>query len=64
MMFDDLEPQKNKSNVIELGADLSTLSVSDLDERIELLKSEIERIAAEREQKSSSLNAAEAFFKN
>ena len=64
MMFDDLEPQKNKSNVIELGADLSTLSVSDLDERIELLKSEIERIAAERERKSSSLNAAEAFFKN
>ena len=64
MMFDDLEPQKNKSNVIELGADLSTLSVGDLDERIELLKSEIERITAEREQKSSSLNAAEAFFKN
>ena len=64
MMFDDLEPQKNKSNVIELGADLSTLSVSDLDERIELLRSEIERIAAERERKSSSLNAAEAFFKN
>ena len=63
-MFDDLEPQKNKSNVIELGADLSTLSVGDLDERIELLKSEIERISAERERKSSSLNAAEAFFKN
>jgi len=63
-MFDDLEPKTANPNLIELGSDLSTLSVGDLDDRIELLKVEIKRLTTEREQKTNNLSAAEAFFKN
>ena len=62
-MFDENEAQFTKANDITLGCDLSTFSVSDIDERIELLKQEIERLVAERKAKTSSLDAAEAFFK-
>ncbi len=63
-MFDDLEPQKKSTNSIVLGADLSTFSVEDIDELIEKLNHEIERLKEERGQKTSSLDAAQAFFKS
>ena len=39
-MFDDLEPQKQTTNSITLGTDLSTFSVEDIDELITRLKDE------------------------
>ena len=48
----------------ELGQDLSTLSVSELDERIEILTREIERLKEARSSKEASRNAASAFFKS
>ena len=63
-MFDEDEEKAKKRRDIEIGSDLSTLSVDELDERVELLKAEIGRIEEEKKQKQSSLSAAEAFFKN
>lgn len=60
-IFDD-EPVR-KTRLHEVGQDLSLLSVGDLDERIEVLKAEIARIEADKAAKSSTLSAAEAFFK-
>jgi uncharacterized small protein (DUF1192 family) len=48
----------------EVGQDLSTLSVSELDERIEILDREIERLKEARARKEASRNAASAFFKS
>ena len=48
----------------EVGQDLSTLSVSELDERIEILEREIERLKEARSRKEASRNAASAFFKS
>jgi uncharacterized small protein (DUF1192 family) len=47
----------------ELGQDLSTLSVEELDERIEILEQEIERLREARAGKAASRDAASAFFK-
>ena len=47
----------------ELGQDLSTLSLADLDERIALLQREIERLREARARKEESMAAASAFFK-
>ncbi|MEL6505622.1 MAG: DUF1192 domain-containing protein [Pseudomonadota bacterium] len=63
-MFDDLEPQKQTTNSITLGGDLSTLSVDDLDERIAALRAEIVRLETERKKKESHLSAAQSFFKS
>lgn len=63
-MFDDLEPQKKSTHSIVLGADLSTFSVEDIDELIDKLSLEIDRLKEERSQKTSSLDAAQAFFKS
>ena len=63
-MFDENEAQFTKSNDITLGSDLSTFSLEDLDERISLLKQEIERIEQEKKKKADSLNAAHSFFKS
>ena len=43
--------------------DLYTLSVSDLDERIEALKAEIERCEAAKGDRGSTRDAAEKLFK-
>jgi uncharacterized small protein (DUF1192 family) len=48
----------------ELGQDLSTLSVGEIDERLELLEREIERLKEARSRKEASRNAASAFFKS
>ena len=56
------EPKK-KPAAHELGADLSLLSVDELQERIDLLRQEIVRLEAEVASKEKSRNAAESFFR-
>jgi uncharacterized small protein (DUF1192 family) len=59
-IFED-EPKKPASRH-EIGQDLSLLSVSELAERIRLLREEITRLEAELNAKSSTKSAAEALF--
>ncbi|MCO4317572.1 DUF1192 domain-containing protein [Phyllobacterium sp. 21LDTY02-6] len=59
-VFDE-EPRRKVAH--EIGQDLSLLSVAELDERIELLKTEIVRLEEERGRKGSSKLAAEALFR-
>jgi uncharacterized small protein (DUF1192 family) len=47
----------------EIGQDLSTLSLGDIDERVAALKAEIERLMAARAKKDASRSAADAFFR-
>ena len=47
----------------EVGADLSAVSVDELDARIALLRSEIERLESEKARKLASRDAAAAFFR-
>jgi uncharacterized small protein (DUF1192 family) len=47
----------------ELGQNLDSLSVDELDERIGLLEQEIERLKVARKAKEASKAAADAFFK-
>jgi uncharacterized small protein (DUF1192 family) len=61
MDLEDLEPKKAKNH--EVGADLSKLSVGELQELIETLKSEIARVEQTLTAKQSSKNAAESVFK-
>ncbi len=58
------EPLAKRLAEISLGGDISTLSLDDLDERVELLKMEIARLQDEHKRKSSSMAAAQSFFKN
>ena len=50
--------------VHQIGQDLSTLSVAELDERIEVLEREIERLQEARARKQASKAAADAFFRS
>jgi uncharacterized small protein (DUF1192 family) len=59
-LFDD-EPLKKPKH--EIGQDLSLLSVGELNERIVLLKAEIERLEAELQAKGTTKSAAEALFR-
>jgi uncharacterized small protein (DUF1192 family) len=64
MAFDALADDKPRPKPThELGQDLSTLSLHELDERIAQLRSEIERLEQARHGKEASKNAATAFFK-
>jgi uncharacterized small protein (DUF1192 family) len=47
----------------ELGQDLSTLSIDEIDERIALLEREIARLREARASKESTRAAASAFFR-
>jgi uncharacterized small protein (DUF1192 family) len=47
----------------EIGQDLALLSVQELDARIALLRSEIERLEADIARKRSTRAAADQFFK-
>ena len=60
--FADEKPRP-KPPTHEVGQDLSTLSLAELDERIALLEREIERLRAARAGKEASKVAASAFFK-
>ena len=59
---DDDRPRKKISH--EIGQDLSLLSVEELNERIALLRSEIERHEAASAKKRASKDAANSFFKS
>ena len=60
--FDD-EDRPKKKLVHEIGQDLTLLSVKELDERIALLTSEIERLEADKAKKQAQRSAADQFFK-
>jgi uncharacterized small protein (DUF1192 family) len=59
---DDDRPRKKISH--EIGQDLSLLSVEELNERITLLTSEIERLREAASRKRASKEAANSFFKS
>lgn len=61
-IFDDEPVKKTPEHVI--GQDLSLLSVAELDERVAMLRAEIERLEADKQAKGASKSAAEAFFKS
>lgn len=58
---DDATPRKRST--FELGSDLSALSVKDLEEVLELLAAERQRIENAIAAKKASGSAAESFFK-
>ena len=60
-MFDD-EPQK-KPVSHEIGQDLSSLSIEELEKRVGLLKEEIIRLEDASALKRASMSSAESFFK-
>jgi uncharacterized small protein (DUF1192 family) len=59
---DDDRPRKKISH--EIGQDLSLLSLEELNERIALLRGEIERLEAAATRKRASKDAANSFFKS
>ena len=59
---DDDKPRRKITH--EIGQELYLLSADDLEERIALLASEIERLKADIAKKRSSKDAASAFFKS
>ncbi|UZF90215.1 DUF1192 domain-containing protein [Bosea sp. NBC_00550] len=61
-IFPEDDRPKPKS-VHEIGQDLSMLSLAEIDERISVLKAEIERLAEARAKKDASRSAADAFFR-
>lgn len=63
-MTDEEEQKAKRLADISVGADLSTLSVSDLDEWIEVFQTEIARLKEEKSRKKDSFDIAEQFFKS
>jgi len=61
MDIDDDKPVKKPTH--EVGMVLDTLSVDELEERIELLTAEIERLKSAISAKKASRNAADSVFK-
>jgi uncharacterized small protein (DUF1192 family) len=62
-MAADEEDRPRKKITHEIGQDLALLSVAELDERVALLKAEIERLQAASASKQASRSAADKFFK-
>ena len=60
-LFEDDRPKRKIAH--EIGQDISLLSVSDLEERIGILKDEITRLEADKAQKNTSRSAAHALFR-
>lgn len=58
---EELVRPKPEAHVI--GQDLSTLSIDELQERVELLSREIDRLQQAKQQKQASKSAADSFFK-
>ena len=59
----DPDDLPKKKILHEMGQDLSLLSISELTERVELLKEEIARLEAEMNRKRATRSAADIFFK-
>ena len=64
MSFLDEELPKKGGDAYQIGQDLSSLSVDELAEQIELLKTEIVRLEQEIAAKKSTLDAADSVFKS
>ena len=62
MSFDDELPKKPRTH--EIGANLSTYSVYELEEYLHALEEEKARVAAMIERKNASRNAADSVFKS
>ncbi len=62
-MMDEDEATRPMQREIVVGADLSKLSVEELEERVGVLKAEIARIEADLVVKRSSRAAADSVFK-
>ena len=62
-MRDDDETRPGSSPAHSVGAPLDTLSVTDLTERIALLRREIVRLEAARDAKNAARDAAGSIFK-
>lgn len=60
-ILDEEAPKKKKAH--EIGEDLATLSLDELNERIELLKGEIKRLEDAIGAKRASAAAADTFFR-
>lgn len=60
---DEIFAAKKPPSQHVLGEPLDALSVDELDERVQMLRAEIERLEAARAHKSASRSAADAFFK-
>lgn len=60
--MDDDRPKKPSTH--EVGSDLSSLSVEELEHRIELLKAEITRLDAEKQRKDAGRRAADSLFRS
>ena len=65
MAFDPFAEEQTRlvPTGLEVGQDLSMLSIDELDERITLLEREITRLKEARSSKEESRAAASAFFK-
>lgn len=53
----------SKTQIVTVGDDLYGVSVKELEQRIKILKAEIERTEQALAKKSAELSEAEAFFK-
>ena len=58
------ETRKKKKAVHDIGEDLSAVSINELEERISLLKGEIQRLEEEKTKKSAVKTAADTLFKS
>ena len=63
MDWDEVRPKPTSAG-LALGADLSGLSIEELEQRITALQAEIERVTAELARKRAHEAAASALFKS
>lgn len=63
MDLDDLMPGKKPGGGVAIGESLATLSVTELEQRIADLQSEIARVSGELDKKRKHEEAARALFK-
>lgn len=63
-MAADDEDRPRKKIAHEIGQDLSLLSIEELNERVQLLTEEIERLRAASASKQASRSVADKFFKS
>lgn len=61
MLFDDEGPRRKRT--LELGRDLSAVSIGELRDYLAALQAEAERVRAQIEAKETSRDAADQFFK-
>lgn len=59
-MFDDEKPANPR--IFQIGEDISFVSAGELEERINILKAEIERLRTAINARNASKNAAESLF--